>query len=62
MGKAFFVRSRVELLIKKLSTRMESQSYKKTCKAQSRKQVIIPFKASNHNVIRKKYEVVEFPP
>lgn len=29
MGKAFFVRSRVELLIKKLSTRMESQSYKK---------------------------------
>lgn len=50
MGEAFFVRSRVELLIKKLSTRMESQSYKKTCKARGRKQVITPFKTSNHNV------------
>lgn len=44
MGEAFFVRSRVELLIKKLSTRMESQSYKKTCKARGRKQVITPLK------------------
>lgn len=53
MGEAFFVRSRVELLIKKLSTRMESQSYKKTCKARGRKQVITPFKTSNHNVSKK---------